>query len=194
MNAKIRHNTPHRPLRVFDSLKGFSYAVLAMIGMLYPPASWGQAPNGITGQLWVTCAGNAIVFLNGKECLKGGTGAFKSEPLTVRPGDRLLIQLKKTGNGKPAFLSCVISEDQAIVASFRNRDFKVITDVSITDFTLQDFAKLKKFATGVPIEMRRKWQLTELPVKNYSEWIWGDANDCTIGCIVTDQMFKKKPR
>lgn len=153
-----------------------------------------QAPNGITGQFWVNCAGNAVLFLNGQEFLKGGTGTFKSEKVTIKPGDRIVVQLKKTGNGKPAFYACMISEDDSIVASFRHGDFKIINDIAVTNFTPQDYNSLKKSAVTVPNDLRRKWQLTELPVKDYSEWFWGDAIDCTIGSIVTEKMFKKKPR
>jgi hypothetical protein len=168
--------------------------LVAALLHLLAAGSMAQAPSGLEGQLWVTTRSQVTVYLNGKEVLKATDGTGKSDAVALKPGDRLVLKLHKTGNGNPVFLMCALSTDESLLCNFRNTDFKVVPDVGLTDFADADFQGWKKAASNIANQQATKWKVVELPIKNYSEWMWGDANDCVIAAIITEKMFKKKPR
>jgi hypothetical protein len=79
------------------------------------------------------------------------------------------------------------STDGQTVVSFRAHELKIIPELDATDFTPEQFQKWTKYA-------KQERHKNVLPVKSYSDWMWGDLDKCMLACIVTPQMFSQRPK
>ena len=74
------------------------------------------------------------------------------------------------------------------VVSFKRRNFKIVPDIGVSDFTVAQFDGWKKYAEEdddrEPV----------LPIKSRSEWVWGDLDKCVLACVITPEMFSKRSR
>jgi hypothetical protein len=57
----------------------------------------------------------------------------------------------------------------------------------VTDFQPEDLTKWTKYA-------KDQGGKNNLPIKNYSDSMWGDLNKCIIAGVVTHQMFGQRPK
>jgi len=108
----------------------------------------------------------------------------------LKPGDRIVVQLKNT-LGKGRFMMLFMSADRKQMVAFRKTAFKILSDPTQKDFTATEFAAFKKYAKDVTGDFGKPYLL---PFKSTSDWMWGEENISTIGCIVTKEMFKSNPR
>ncbi|MDB6172990.1 MAG: hypothetical protein JWL59_2301 [Chthoniobacteraceae bacterium] len=142
------------------------------------------------GSLYVAVDDAAKIYINGTEVYKAGTGETRSPEIGLKTGDRVVVQLQNNG-GPRRFMLVFASSDGQNVVSFKNHDFKIIPDIDVTDFTSEQFQKWTKFAK----QDKHKENATHmLPIKSYSEWIWGDFDKCILAAIVTPQMLAQKPK
>ena len=136
------------------------------------------------GTFYLSVDDAVSIFINGAPVYKTGRGESRSPELALKTGDRLVVQLRNDGD-KRYFMLAFVSSDRQTVVSFRNRDFKIVPDIDVTDFAPDQFQKWNKFAK----EDKRK---PVLPIKSYSEWVWGDLDKCILACTITPQMFSQK--
>jgi hypothetical protein len=138
------------------------------------------------GTFYVSVDDAAIIYVNGKETFKAGWGESRSTELELKTGDRIVVQLREDGGGR-RFMLVFASTDGQTIVSFKNHDFKIVPDIGVTDFTPEQFKAWTKYA-------KQEKHKNVLPIKNYSEWIWGDLDKCSIASVVTLQMFAKRPQ
>ena len=116
---------------------------------------------------------------------KAGIGESRTPELDLKTGDRIVVQLRNDGD-KRYFMLVFASSDGQTVVSFRNHDFKIVPEIGITDFTPDQMQKWTKFA-------KQEKHKAVLPIKSYSEWVWGDLDKCILACTVDPKMFSQKP-
>lgn len=87
-------------------------------------------------------------------------------------------------------MTLFLSTDKAQEVAFPANAFKVLTGKDLTDFTAEDFKASTKYAKKADKDFSK---LYYMPVKSQSEWLWGDIDQCAIGCLITPEMFKPNP-
>lgn len=130
----------------------------------------------------------ATIYVNGKEVFAATHGDSKSEELTLKEGDRVVVKLRDDG-GERKFVAALVATDGKNIVSFAGNDFRIVPDVGVTDFTEAQFKGWSRRAKnlGKPGEKL-------LPIKTYSRNFWGDLNSCTVAGVVTSQMISKAPQ
>jgi len=76
------------------------------------------------------------------------------------------------------------STDKKTVISFPRTALKLLPTLDAKDFTTAEFAKLTKYAKA---EDRKRDN--SIPFKTTSDYLWGDFDECVLGCVLTSQMF-----
>lgn len=137
------------------------------------------------GTFYVSVDDAATIYLNGKEVHKAPVGESRSAELELKTGDRIVAHLRNDSSNRQ-FLIFFASSDGQTIISFRNRNFKIVPDIGLKDFTEEQFKAWNKYSKG---EKRKD----VFPIKNYSEWVWGDLDKCILACTVTTNMFSKRP-
>ncbi|WP_157210814.1 hypothetical protein [Verrucomicrobium spinosum] len=138
------------------------------------------------GAFYVSVDDRATLYINGMLIHRWSVGEERSPEIEIRTGDRITVKLEDDG-GEKRFMMIFASTDGQTVVSFRNRDFKIIPELDATDFTPEEFEKWKKFA----VQFKHK---DRLPIKSYSDWVWGDLKNSILGCVLMPKMFTQKPR
>jgi hypothetical protein len=138
------------------------------------------------GSFYVSVDDAATIFVNGIKVHHAGIGETRSAEIELRTGDRIVVQLRDDG-GERRFVMVFASSDGQSIVNFRNNDYKIIPDLGITDFTPEQFEKLKKSAK----DLRQK---VALPVKCSSESVWGELNSSILGSVVTIKMFAARSK
>lgn len=157
-------------------------ALTALNGWAQDPATVTEPP--VKGTFYVAVDDGCKIFVNGASVYEVGIGQNRSPELELKVGDRIVIQLRDSGDKR--YLKLVfVSNDEQRVISFKNRDFKIVNASDVTDFTPDQFQKWSKMALQVK-------GYKDLPVKSRSEYVWGDLNNCTIACVITPQMIVQK--
>jgi len=149
-------------------------------------AQTGPDEKTVNGNFYVSVDDAAEIFINGASAYKIGRGENRSPDMALKTGDRIVVQLRNDGD-KRYFMLVFASADGRTVVSFRNRDFKIVPELNVTDFTTEQFQKWGKYAK----EDKRK---PVLPVKSYSEWVWGDLDKSILACVFTPQMITVRTR
>lgn len=139
----------------------------------------------LTGKFYVSVDDAAILFVNGEEVYRAPLNESYSPTLSLSRGDRVVVQLKNR-KGYQRFLMVFIASDENKLINFRLNDGKVIPGTDATDFTPQEFSRW-------PVRPVRLKIALKLPVKSYSQWMWGDAEDSCLAFIVTPAMFSNRP-
>jgi hypothetical protein len=80
--------------------------------------------------------------------------------------------------------------DGSQVISFKRADFKLVPDVDVNDFSVTQFQGWPN-PKGTAKAPRTK---PKLPVKNYSEPVWGDLDKCILATVVTQEMISQRPQ
>jgi hypothetical protein len=89
-----------------------------------------------------------------------------------------------------------VSDDKGTEISFRVANFKLLPDPQTTDFTAEQFNDLPNGVKPID-ELVKPEYVTRMkaafPVKNDSEFFWGDQKDCAVGCLISSDMFSPVP-
>ncbi len=140
----------------------------------------------IKGKFYVSVDDEAQILLNGAEFHRAPLNESESADTELKPGDRIVVKLKNT-LGRGRFMLLFMSSDRRQMIAFTSHSFKVLPDPGIKDFTAADFAGYHKPTKEVTGEFGKTYQL---PFKSSAKYMWGDVNVCSIGCLVTADMFK----
>ena len=140
---------------------------------------------GVKGNFHVWVDDNADFYLNGKKIHAAPYQLSQSPEVELKVGDRLVVHLLNKLD-KRAFMALFLSTDKTQVIAFKMRDFKQFEDATTTDFTQNQFLSLNKSPKPVDAHFRK---LYFLPIKSEAQWMWGDSDNCAIGCIISAQMF-----
>ena len=164
------------------------YALAVLLALCASATAQLPAPalntQAVNGKFYISVDDKAHVLLNGTEVLSNEKlGHFSSNEVSLKPGDRLVIQLKNV-RAERYFAIAFESTDKRTVISFPRTALKILPTLDATDFTPADFAKLTKYAKAE----NRKRDNT-IPFKHTSDYLWGDFDECALGCILTSQMF-----
>jgi hypothetical protein len=172
-------------------MKIFIATFLCVLGF-HAQAQLAPAPSPpVKGKLFISVDDKAVILVNGTEVHKGDLGESESSDIEIKPGDRIVVNLKNTLD-KRRFMMLFMSNDRQQMVNFTSRFFKILPDPLAKDFTPTEFASIRQQAKDVRMGDYTKGY--PLPFKSTSEWIWGDVNVCSIGCILTKEMFKQNPR
>lgn len=142
------------------------------------------ADGSVRGKFYIAVNNRASIFVNGTSAFDAPTGESTSPELTLKPGDRVVARLSALGNVR-GFMIAFVASDRRTIVNFPARAFRILSDSTGNDFTANDFAANKRVAVLLPAQGVKK-----LPISSQSEWIWGDAEVCDIGSLLTREMFR----
>jgi hypothetical protein len=176
--------------------------LLAFLLLLTAAPLWGQLEESdkgsVRGTLYVLVDQTATIYLNGKNVQLSKKKGDATAQVVLEPGDRLVLKISSTHDYRHLALLFVADGQNAdgsrTEISFRTAYFKLIPDPDLTDFTEDQFKGYSKGATPLDRLIKRD-QLAHIekthmfPFKNISEFFWGDRLDCTVGTIITADMF-----
>lgn len=145
-------------------------------------------PQPIKGTFYVSVDDACTIYINGQKVYDARIGESRSPELDLKAGDRIVVALRNDTDGKH-FLLLFASSDGKSVVSFKHHDFKIVPDIGVTDFTPEQFQKWTKYAKEERVPKSAK-----LPIKSYSEFMWGDLDKCIIAGSITPQMISQKPQ
>jgi hypothetical protein len=144
----------------------------------------GQSEVPIKGHFLVDVDDRTTLYLNGKQIFKAGIGQSQSGDVTLKTGDHLVAQLEDDGGDRHFFLVFQTSDQQAIV-SFHPFNFKVVHDVTMIDFTQDQFDRIIGRA-GPPTPPKFT---SSISIQSSSEAMWGDISKCNLLCVITSTMM-----
>lgn len=152
-----------------------------------------QLPNKadllpIKGTFYVSVDDKCTLFVNGQSAYQAKLGQSRSPEMELKVGDRIVVQLQNDGDKRYFTFLFAASDGQSII-SFKHRDFKIVPDIGVTDFSPEQFASWTKFA-----KEEEKNKTYVLPVKSASEFMWGDLDTSIIAGVVTQQMISRKAK
>jgi hypothetical protein len=150
----------------------------------------GQLPNvndkAVKGTFYYSVDDRATVYVNGQKAMFCDRGEGRSPEMELKTGDHVVVQLVNDVGPRWFCLVFASSDGQSLV-SFRAHDFKIIPDLAVTDFRPEQLQGWTKYAKAE----RHK---STIPVKSYSEYLWGDFDKCIVGCVITPQMISQRPK
>jgi hypothetical protein len=167
-------------------MKQLFCALLLVLGLHAQAQLAPATAPGTKGKFFVSVDDEAHILINGAEFHRAPLNESESAELDLKAGDRIVIKLKNT-LGKGRFMLLFMSKDRKQMISFTPRSFKILPDPETKDFTPAEFANFHKEARPVQGDFAKPYLL---PFKSSSKWVWGDVNVCTIGCLVTPDMFR----
>ena len=145
--------------------------------------------NPVTGSFYVSVDDHCTIFVNGEKIHHGNLGTSRSPETTLKVGDRVVVHLSND-MGPRHFLCAFVSSDGKQVISFKKADYKLVPQVGVNDFTAAQF---QGWAAPKGTAKAQKHK-PHLPVKSYSESVWGDLDQCIIAAMVTQQMVSQAPQ
>jgi hypothetical protein len=161
--------------------------ILLLILGLQVQAQVAPAPaSGVKGKFFVSVDDRADIFVNGAELHKAPIGESESPEIELKPGDRIIAKLTNVAS-KRRFMLMFMSTDRTQMISFTPTSFKILTDATAKDFDPVEFARNGKQAKAIQGDFAKPYLL---PFKSNSKWIWGDLDICSLGCLVTLDLFK----
>jgi hypothetical protein len=162
--------------------KSFCRFIITIVVGLFLPSLCSAQPRSLVGTFYVSVDDVAKLFVDGKEVYVAKYGESRSGELELKVGSRVVARVANEV-GKRRFMLAFLSTNRGTVVNFKHRDFKIVTDINVTDFTPDDFAKWTKFAEEEKHE-------PVFQFKTLSEWVWGDLNKCTLACVITEEMIR----
>lgn len=165
-------------------------ALLLALGLQAQAQLSPTSTAGLKGKFFVSVDDSADILINGASFHHAGLNESESPEMELKAGDRIVVKLKNT-LGKGRFMLLFMSSDRKQMVNFTTRSFKILSDPEMKDFTPADFAGFRKQAKDVTGDFGKPYML---PFKSSSKWVWGDVNVCSIGCLMTQDMFKANPR
>jgi len=164
--------------------------LLLIASPLWAELGTGNQSAGAQGTLYVLVDQTATIYINGvdvKLSKEDGTA-----PVELNAGDRLVVKISSTHYYRHLALLFVSDSKQTMI-SFRTAYFKMLPDPQMTDFTEAQFNDFPKAA--IPIDRLLKPEYVAkimkkpFPFRNNSEFFWGDRQDCTVGALISADMF-----
>ena len=146
----------------------------------------GVTQQSVKGSFYVSVDDDAAIFVNGNKVHSAGINESRSPELELKTADRVVVHLHNATAGH-RFMMVFVSSDQTKIVSFHARDFRLVPDLGLTDFTPDQFQRWTK---QPKVERQEK----HLPIKSYSDWVWGDSDESIIAGVVTPQMITQKPK
>ena len=143
----------------------------------------------VTGSFYVSVDDSCKIFINGEKFFHGNLGSSRSAETVLKVGDRVLVHLTNDV-GPRHFLVAFASSDGKQVISFKRSDFKLVPEVGVNDFTTAQFEGWANPKGTAKAEKHKP----KLPVKSYSESLWGDLDRCILASVVTQQMISQSPK
>jgi hypothetical protein len=128
----------------------------------------------------------ATIYLNGQKFFECPRGEGRTPATELKTGDRVVLHLVNDVGPRWFMLIFDAADGQSIV-SFRANDFRIVPDLDLTDFKADQIPNSAKHA-------KTEKHKSVLPVKNYSECLWGDFDKCTLVCTVAASMFANRPK
>ena len=138
------------------------------------------------GTFYVSVDDGATIYVNGQKFYDAPLNESRSPEMELKTGDRIVVHLRNDTAGR-RFLMLFAGSDGQTIVSFRARDFKIVPDMEVVDFTPEQLAKWQK-------QPKTEHRKDNLPVKGYSDWMWGDHDKSIIAGTVTAQMFSQRPK
>lgn len=144
------------------------------------------APAPIAGVFYFYIDDTIQLFLNGRRIFQAQNRWFagQTREVEVKPGDHLVAQLGNVG-GARAFMIAFATADQKRVAHFSNTAFRVLANTMSTDFTPAEFQ-----AGRMAEQDSRRKEKPPFWFRTRSEWVWGKTDVCTLGAIISADMFQ----
>ena len=163
-------------------------AMLAFTSVLQ--AQLPEVPNikSLKGSFFVGVDDSATIFVNGRKFYQCGIGTHRSPQTELKLDDRIVVHVH-TKKGPASFVLVFASEDEKLVVSFRYQDFKIVPGLGVQDFSPEQFAQWNKFAR---FQKQGHHRFSKLPLKNYSDFVWGELKDSILACIITAEMFDER--
>ncbi len=143
----------------------------------------------VKGKFFLYIDDSIHLFLNGIEifALEKNYKATETKEIELKPGDRVVARLRN-GGGPRAFQLLFASSDFKRAVRFTNTTFKILPDPTATDFLPADIVSARV------AKQERKNRPDPFPFKTKSEWMWGETDSCTLGAIITAEMFQPLSR
>ncbi len=159
--------------------------------LVFPLASRAQFSStlndkAVKGTFYVSVDDGATIFINGQKFYDAPLNESRSPETQLKTGDRIVIHLRNDSAGRRFLMAFAGSDGQTIV-SFQARDFRIVPDLGVTDFTPEQLAKWTK-------QPKAEHRKDTLPLKSYSDWMWGDLDKSIIAATVTAPMFSQRPK
>ena len=162
-------------------IRAFFFLLLLCCGV---SAQFSAKEPTVKGIFHLNVDDSARIFINGiGEHRNSALGKSKSKELGLKPGDRIVVQLR---NASPPryFIMAFTASDKTQMVSFPRQTFKILGDPESKDFSAADFSRNGKY----PKAINQKTDAV-FPFKHNSDYVWGEFDECAIGCVVTQQMF-----
>jgi hypothetical protein len=140
----------------------------------------------LKGSFYVSVDDGASIYVNGNKVHTAKINESRSPEMELKTGDRVVVHLHNA-TAEHRFMMLFVGSDQSNIVSFRARDFRMVPELGVTDFSPEQFQQWTK-------QGRLERYQSRLPVKSYSDWVWGDGDESIIACSVTAPMFSQKPR
>ena len=147
-------------------------------GPIVEPAK--DAP--VKGKFYVEVDDLAVLYLNSVKIHRANLGASQTGEIDLKPGDHLVVQLQNA-TAPRYFKLLFVSSDKHQMINFPNTALKILPDPEAVDFAPAPFAASARYARQI------KNNRNPFPYKNQSEYMWGEADICTLGALLTREMF-----
>lgn len=183
MKGRISDPTYERAIRHYLSLPAEKQTEYIRVEPTKPQpmVSMGKEP-AVKGVFHMEVDDECTLFVNGVKVHYGGHEPSKSGEVSLKPGDRVLAQLKSHSGPRYLKLLFVTTNRQQMV-NFTNMAFKILPDAEAKDFKPAEFNASTRNAREI------KRERNPFPFKNKSEYIWGDSDIAILGSILTREMF-----
>ena len=173
----------HRPMKThIIAIIVFFFGGLFAQAQLAKPVG-----SSVKGKFYVCVDDGAKIFLNGKLVQTAPVNFSMSEEVTVAAGDRVVAQLHNDG-GRRRFRMAFVSKDNLTAINFQRQDYRLISELAQVDFTEGDWAKWQKRAKEGEKEQTKGPD--GFPFKSSADWVWGEADVCSLGVLVSQSMIK----
>ena len=166
----------------------FIALILSLFGGLFAQAQLAKpAVTAITGKFYVCVDDGAKIFHNGKLVHTAPVNFSMSAEVTIAPADRIVVLLNNDG-GRRRFRMAFLSKDNLTAINFQRPDYRLINELTQVDFTEGDWAKWQKRAKEGEKEQTKGPD--GFPFKSSADWVWGEADVCSLGVLVSASMIK----
>lgn len=164
--------------------------LLGFLCVFFLASAFAAEEKAVQGKFYVSVDDKADILVNGKVLHSAPLNESESPEVELKAGDRIVVKLKNT-LGKGRLMLLFMSKDRATMIAFRKIHFRILPDPEIKDFTVTDFSGFRKQARSVEGDFGKPYLL---PFQSNADWMWGDVNVCSIGCLVSPDLFKPNPR
>lgn len=147
--------------------------------------------DSMKGSFYVSVDDRAVVYLNGKQVHEANINESYSPVITVSEGDRIIVRLFNAKESR-RFMFAFLSDDGKKLINFRTNDGRILQDQESVDFTAEQFASWK--IRPLREKPMRDGEEIKVPIRTFSQWMWGDAEQCSLAFVVSRSMFSNRTR